>query len=31
MQLVLLDFADISIGFYPKEGTESTATAPVFK
>jgi len=31
MQLVLLDFADISIGFYPKEGTEFTATAPVFK
>ena len=31
MRLVILDFADISIDFYPKEGTEFTATAPVFK
>ena len=31
MRLVILDFADISINFYPKEGTEFTAIAPVFK
>ena len=31
MQFIMLDFADISIDFYPKERTEFTATAPVFK
>ena len=29
--LVILDFADILIDFYPKEAIEFTATAPVFK
>ena len=27
----MLDFADISINFYTKEGIKFTATAPVFK
>ena len=31
LQLVMSDFADISIDFYPKEVMEFTATAPVFK
>ena len=31
LQLVMSDFADISIDFYPKEAMEFTATAPVFK
>ena len=29
LQLVILDFADILIDFYPKEAMEFTATAPI--
>ena len=31
LQLIIWDFSDISIDFYPKEAMEFTATAPVFK
>jgi len=31
LQLVVLNFANISIDFYPKKAMEFTATAPVFK
>jgi len=31
LQLVISDFADILIDFYPKGSMEFTATAPVFK
>ena len=31
LQLVMWDFTDISIDFYPKEAMEFTATAPISK
>jgi len=31
LQLVVLNFANILIDFYPEKAMESTATAPAFK